>query len=97
MQRYLVEVTLPEAIAAKRIADSVRSIGSHFATHAAWRRKAGVCTGTMVVEAADRWGALGIVPPGMRADTHVFDALLSEAGASPGSLPSQRPMSESGQ
>ncbi len=75
MQKYLVKVALPEAIAAKRIADSVRSIGSHFATHAAWRRKAGVCTGTMLVEAADRWGALGIVPPGMRADTHVFDAV----------------------
>ena len=56
MQKYLVKVTLPEAIAAKRIADSVRSIGSHFATHAAWRRKAGVCTGMMVVEAADRSG-----------------------------------------
>ena len=96
MQKYLVKVTLPEAIAAKRIADSVRSIGSHFATHAAWRRKAGVCTGMMVVEAADRWGALGIVPPGMRGDTHVFDAVRPEAGASPGRPPSQRPMSELG-
>ena len=96
MDKYLVEVTLPEAIAVKRIADSVRSIGSHFATHAAWRRKAGLCTGMMVVEAADRSGALGIVPPGMRADTHVFDAPLSRPSPSAGSPPSQRAISQSG-
>ena len=58
MPRYLVQVSQPEAIAAKRISDSVRSIGSHFATHADWQRQAGRCTGSMVIEAADSWGAL---------------------------------------
>ena len=96
MHKYLVEVTLPEAIAVKRIANSVRSIGSHFATHAAWRRKAGICTGMMVVEAADRSHALGIVPPAMRADTHVFDAPLARPPVSVDSRPSQRAMTESG-
>jgi putative hemolysin len=71
MNTYLVEVTQPEAIAVKRIAHSVRSIGSHFATQAVWHRRAGVCIGTMVVEAADRSGALAVVPPGMRADARV--------------------------
>jgi hypothetical protein len=72
MPRFLVHVSQPEAIAAKRISDSVRSIGSHFATHAGWQRQAGQCTGSMVIEAADSWEALGIVPPGMRADACVF-------------------------
>jgi len=83
MPRYLVEVSQAEKVAAKKIAQSVRSIGSHFATHADWHRKDGVCTGTMLVEAADRWGALGIVPPGMRAAARVFqlDAVVAGAAA----------------
>ena len=71
MHRYLVEVSQPEAIAAMRIVESVRSIGSHFATHAVWTPDAGLCTGTMVVDAVDRIEALRIVPPGMRADARV--------------------------
>ena len=72
MPKYLVQVSQPEAIAAKRISDFVHSIGSHFATHAGWQRQAGQCTGSMVIEAADSWGALGVIPPGMRADARVF-------------------------
>jgi hypothetical protein len=72
MARYLVEVSQAEKVAAKRIDRSVRSIGSHFATHTDWHRKDGVCTGSMVIEAADRWSAFGIVPPGMRAAANVF-------------------------
>jgi hypothetical protein len=72
MPRYLLEVSQPEEVAARRIDRAVRSIGSHFATHADWHRKDGLCTGTMVIEAADRSGALGIVPPGMRSATHIF-------------------------
>jgi hypothetical protein len=72
MPRYVVEVSQPEKIAAERIDRSVRTIGSHFATHADWHLKDGVCTGTMIVEASDARGALGIVPPAMRAGAHVF-------------------------
>jgi hypothetical protein len=72
MHRYLVEVSQPEAIAAKRIVESVRSIGSHFATHAVWRPDAGRCTGSMVIDAVDRLEALRIVPPGMRGDARVI-------------------------
>jgi hypothetical protein len=73
MSRFLVEVRQQPAISAhKRIKDSVRMLGSHFATHAQWSRKDGVCTGAMIIEAADRWRALGVVPPNMRADARVF-------------------------
>lgn len=82
MQRFLVEVTLPEAVAADRIAAAVRSIGSHFATHADWRRRDGVCTGSMIVEAANRWGAFGVVPPGMRAQAHIYR--LESVSTAPG-------------
>jgi hypothetical protein len=72
MSRYLVEVTQSEAVAAKRIEQSVRTIGSHFATHVEWHRKDGVCTGTIVIEADSCWSALGIVPPIMRSEAQVF-------------------------
>ena len=73
MPGFLVEVSQQaDALTYKWIDESVRTLGSHFATHADWRRKLGVCTGTMVVEAADKWGAFGIVPPSMRSDAHVF-------------------------
>lgn len=72
MHRYLVQVSEPEAIAAKRISHSIGTLGSHFATHADWRRKDGVSTGTLIVEADDRWGALGVIPPAMRRDAQIF-------------------------
>ena len=72
MPRYLLEVSQPEDVAARRIDQAVRGIGSHFATHADWHRKDGVCTGTMVIEAQDRTRALGVVPPGMRAAARIF-------------------------
>jgi hypothetical protein len=74
MPRYLVEVSEPQAVAIKRINHSVSSLGSHFATHADWHHQDGVSTGTMVVEALDRWGALSIVPPALRGDAKVFPA-----------------------
>ena len=73
MSRFLVKVTQrSSATAYRRIDHSVRTLGSHFATHADWQRKNGACTGSMIVEAEDRWKALGVVPPGMRSDAHVF-------------------------
>lgn len=71
MSRYLVEVTEPQTVAARRIQHSVSTLGSHFATHADWRHGDGVSTGSMVVDATDRWAALGIVPPALRPDARV--------------------------
>ena len=73
MPRFLVEVSQQaDALTYKRIDDSVRTLGSHFATHAKWSRRDGVCTGAMIVEAEDKWQALAVVPPNMRTDAHVF-------------------------
>jgi len=67
MPKFLIEV-LQEAdgLADIRVTNSIRGMGSHFATHADWRRGKGVCSGSMVVETADERSALGVVPPGMR-------------------------------
>ena len=83
MPRYLVEVSEPQAVASKRISRSVKTLGSHFATHANWRQSDGVSTGSMVVEAANRWGALSIVPPAMRADTQIFQLAAAASGTRP--------------
>lgn len=93
MPRYLVEVSEKETIAVKRIDQSVHSIGSHFATHADWHRKDGVCTGTMVIEAADHRSGLGIVPPGMRAVACVFqlEAVAFKAATSGALVPPNGP------
>jgi hypothetical protein len=73
MPKFLIEVSQEsDALARKRITDSVHKMGSHFATRADWIRKAGVCTGTMVVETDDKWGALCVVPPSMRSHAHIF-------------------------
>ena len=73
MPRFLVEVSQrSDASSDKRIDASVRTLGSHFATHADWRRKDGVHTGTLIVEVEDKWRALGVVPPNMRSDANVF-------------------------
>ena len=73
MTRFLVEVSqVSETLTEKRISDAVHTIGSHFTTHANWIRKDGRCSGTMIVEAHDKWGALGIVPPGLRPDAQIF-------------------------
>jgi hypothetical protein len=72
MPLYLVEVSEAQAVAFKKINHSVSTLGSHFATHADWRHQDGISTGTMVVDAFDRWGALGIVPPALRGNARVF-------------------------
>lgn len=72
MPRFLVEVSEPQAVASRRIARSVNTLGSHFATHADWRHRDGVSTGSMIVEATDRRGALGIVPPALRPDARIL-------------------------
>jgi hypothetical protein len=73
MRRFRVEVSQQSAtLASRRIDAAVRTLGSHFATHADWRRSGGICTGSMVVEASDRCAALIIVPPAMRREARVF-------------------------
>lgn len=89
MGKYLVEVSQPEQVAAKRISRSIRSIGSHFATHADWRHHNGVSTGTMVVEAGDRWGALGVVPPALRSGAKIFELGLVVASGTAAPVPNE--------
>jgi hypothetical protein len=72
MPKFLIEV-LQEAdrFADIRVTNSVRGMGSHFATHADWRRGKGMCRGSMIVETADERSALGVVPPAMRRYAHI--------------------------
>jgi len=77
MAKYLVEVSEPETIAAERIERSVRTLGSHFVTHADWRQENGVSTGRLIVDADDRWRAFGVVPP---ADAQIFQLESASAG-----------------
>jgi hypothetical protein len=73
MSRFLIEVSqASQALTEKRIDSAIRTIGSHFVTHAKWTRKDGRCNGSMIVEAQDKWGALGIVPPALRPDAHIY-------------------------
>lgn len=74
MARFLVEVSRqPVALAEQRIRESVSALGSHFATHADWRKRGGLCTGSLVVEADNEAMALGVVPPNMRSHAHVLE------------------------
>jgi hypothetical protein len=73
MPKFLIEVLQEsDVLTQKRINDSVRTMGSHFATHSDWNRKKGICTRTMIVETDDEWGAIGVVPPNMRHHAHIF-------------------------
>jgi hypothetical protein len=88
MSRYLIRVWQPAEVAAKQVNDSIRTIGSHFATHATWRQQNGMATGTLVVEADDRRWAIGVVPPNMRSSATIFrlDATVPEVGSAPPAL-----------
>jgi len=79
MPRYLIQVSQPAKTAAKRIAASICASGSHFATHASWRHRDGMATGTLVVDADDRRWALGIVPPSLRSGASIFELDTSAA------------------
>jgi hypothetical protein len=79
MPRYLIEVSQRSStLARQRIRNAVDAMGSHFATHARWVRKDGVCSGSLVVDSGDSRGARGIVPPSMRNDARIV-RLESEA------------------
>lgn len=87
MPRYILEVSQPQAVAARRIRHAVATLGSHFATHADWRHHNGIATGTMVVEAEDRARALAIVPPPLRPHANVAQLKTEKAAATPHPLP----------
>lgn len=72
MPRFLIEVSQEsDGLADKRVTDSIRTMGSHFATHADWRCGAGVYTGSIIVETGDKLSALSVVPPNMRRHAHI--------------------------
>ena len=80
MPRFLIKVSQESDVSTvKRITHSIRTLGSHFATHADWRRKERGCTGSMIVEAESERGALAVVPPGMRSHAEIFQ--LTSAAA----------------
>lgn len=85
MAKYLIKVSQPAKVAARQIAESVRTIGSHFATHASWQQENGVATGCLVVEVDDRKWALCVVPPNMRKYAEIvrLDAPTTKAGSTP--------------
>lgn len=80
MPRYLIKVSQPAKIAAKRIAASICATGSHFATHASWQEQDGNATGTLVVEADNRRWALGVVPASMRSEASIFELSAADFG-----------------
>lgn len=83
MPRFLIKASQPTRIADDRIVESVRTIGSHFATHATWRRAGEMATGTLVVEVDNHRRALAVVPPNMRssASVHELSSLANDTDA----------------
>jgi hypothetical protein len=78
MTRFLVEVSeQSEMLALKRIKDAVRTMGSHFVARANWTRTEAGCTGILLVEADDKRGVLGLVPPNMRSYARIFQLQLT--------------------
>ena len=82
MSKYLIEVSLAETVAAKRIFQSIRVFGSHFANRADWARAEGILSGTLVVDADDRRSVFNIVPPNMRSSARIFELHLMARSAS---------------
>ena len=79
MTKYIIEVSLPEKVAAKRISQSIRAFGSHFATRADWAHTEVTSSGTLVVDADDRRSIFNVIPPNMRSSARIVE-LDSEAG-----------------
>lgn len=72
MPKYLIEVSQPSIVSAKRVKDAICALGSHFAARARWQQGNGVATGTLVIEADDRQWALLVVPPNMRSSAKII-------------------------
>lgn len=72
MTKFRIEVSQrPDMLAFKHMKDVVRTIGSHFVTHAVWSQRDRICTGVLTVETQDRSSALSVVPPSMRSHARI--------------------------
>jgi len=91
MPKFLIEVPHEEdTIACARVIKIFLSSGSHFLTNADWGCADRDHRCWMIVDVNDRQEALGIVPPGMRAQARVvrltrftmdeIDRILQEHG-----------------
>lgn len=81
MTNFLIEVVQDSDTGAfKQIDDAVQMTGSHFATHADWARRDGVCTGSIKAELKSRTEALAIVPPNMRSYARITEMGSRGAG-----------------
>ncbi len=81
MPNFLIEVSQEsDAAAFKQIDDAVHISGSHFATHANWGRKDGICKGSMTAELDSRTAALAIIPPNMRSHARITKMVSGVTG-----------------
>ena len=91
MPKFLIEVPHEkDAIACARVVKIFLSSGSHFLTNAEWGCFDGDHHCWMMVDVGDKQEALGIVPPGLRAQARVvqlnrftmekIDAILQQHG-----------------
>ena len=81
MPNFLIEVSQEsDAAAFKQIDDAVHMSGSHFATHAIWGRKDGICKGSMMAELDSTTAALAIIPPNMRSHARITRIIFGGAG-----------------
>jgi hypothetical protein len=72
MPKFLIEVPHEEdTIACAKVVKIFLSSGSHFLTNAEWGCADGDHHCWMIVDVHDKQEALGIVPPGMRAQARV--------------------------
>ena len=72
MPKFLIEVPHEkDAIACARVVKIFLSSGSHFLTNAEWGCFDGDHHCWMMVDVGDKQEALGIVPPGLRAQARV--------------------------
>ena len=72
MPKFLIEVPHDaETVACAKVVQIFLSTGSHFLTNAEWGCNDGVHSAWMIVEVGSKEEAIGILPPGMRADARI--------------------------
>ena len=72
MPKFLIEAPHDaETVACAKVVQIFLSTGSHFLTNAEWGCNDGVHSAWMIVEVGSKEEAIGILPPGMRADARV--------------------------
>jgi hypothetical protein len=74
MPQYMVQLThSDEHDACVRALEMIERYGSHLMTHINWGCRAGVHSGWMILEFANREEALQIVPPQFREEARVIE------------------------